>query len=100
MLDFGIALKQKVSTEGLNRSEIMDLYDMLAGVQVFPIELEAYCSECSAMGFISVDAAEMLDYDYEASGLHNYIASVLDDVNLETENFEYEFKGIHIWMCY
>ncbi len=100
MRDFGIALKQKAGTEGLTRSELTDLYDLLAGGAVFPIELEAYCTECSAMGFISVDAAEMLDYDYEESGLHDYIASILDDVNLESENFEYDFKGIHIWMSY
>ena len=45
MLDFGIALKQKSGTEGLTRNEIVDLYDMLAGKQVFPLELEAHCAE-------------------------------------------------------
>lgn len=100
MLDFGIALKQKSGTEGLTRNEIVDLYDMLAGKQVFPLELEAHCAECSAMGFISVDAAEILDYDYEKSSLHDYIASILEDINLEDEDSEYDFKGIHVWLSY
>ena len=43
---------------------------------------------------------QILDYDYEKSGLHDYIASILEDINLEDEDSEYDFKGIHVWLSY
>ena len=101
-MKFGIAMKEKPFTEGLLRSEIMDLYDMLGGEEVYPIELEARMQECSAMGFITVDAARACDFDYEASGLHDFIAAVLDDMTQESEDSIYHFEGvnegINIWM--
>lgn len=101
-MTFGIALKEKPFTEGLRRSEIMDLYDMLGGEEVYPIELEARMQECSAMGFITVDAARELDFDYESSGLHDFIAAVLDDMTQESEDSIYHFEGVNegvnIWM--
>ena len=42
--------------------------------EVYPIEFEAKYHESSAMGFISPKAAEQLDYDYDACGLHDFIA--------------------------
>ena len=50
------------------------------------------------MGFITPKAAEMVNYDYEGSGLRNFIASILDDMCAENENCEYEFNGIKIWL--
>lgn len=71
---------------------------MLDSNVCYPIELSAYAQESTAMGFISSKAAELIDYDYDSSGLHSYIASILDDMNKENENNEYEFKGIKIWL--
>lgn len=97
-MKFGIALKEKPFTEGLLRSEIMDLYDMLGGEEVYPIELEARMQECSAMGFIAVDAARACDFDYEASGLHDFVSVLLDEGNRESEDSVCQFKGINIWL--
>ena len=97
-MKFGIALKEKPFTLGLCRSEIMDLYDMLGGEEVYPIELEARMQECSAMGFITADAARACDFDYEASGLHDFIAAVLDDMTQESEDSIYHFEGVNIWL--
>lgn len=95
---YNIVLKEKAFCDGLKRSEIMDMYDMLKGIEAYPIELEAREHECSAMGFITPNAAERLGFDYETSGLHDFIASILDDMNNESERCEYEFNGLKIWL--
>ena len=50
------------------------------------------------MGFICPECAELLDYDYEGSGLNDFIATILDDMEKESEDCQYEFKGIRIWL--
>ena len=95
---YGIALREKECVDGLTRNDIIDLFDMLDNVEAFPIELLAREHECGAMGFITPEAADLLDYDYESSGLRDFIADILDDMNNETEGCRYEFKGIKIWL--
>ena len=95
---YGIALREKECTDGLRRHDVIDLFDMLGGVEVYPIELLAKEHECSAMGFITVEAADSLGYDYERSGLHDFVANILDDMNNETEDCTYEFKDVKIWL--
>lgn len=97
-MDYGIALKEKEFTSGLSRNDVIDLFDMLNNVEAYPLELEAKEHECSAMGFITLEAAELFDFDYEASGLHDFIALILDNMENEVENGIYEFKGIKIWL--
>lgn len=95
---YGIVLREKELTCGLSKNDVIDLFDMLNDIEAYPIELEAKEHECSAMGFITPGAAELLDYDYETSGLHDFIADILDDMNNESENCEYVFSGIRIWL--
>ena len=95
---YGLVLKEKYGTDGMTKTEITDLIDMLDSNEAYPIELSAYAQESSAMGFITPNAAELIEYDYEYSGLHNYIALILDDMNREETSCEYEFKGIKIWL--
>lgn len=95
---YGLVLKEKACTDGLERNEVVDLFDMLDENTAYPIEISAYTQESAAMGFITSSAAERVDYDYETSGLRNYIAAILDDMERESNSCEYEFKGIKIWM--
>ena len=98
---YGIALLEKYGIDGLNKSDIYLLYGLVTETgsqEVFPIELEAREHESSAMGFITPEAAEMLDYDYEGSGLRDFIASILDDMENENEECQYKFKGIDIYL--
>jgi hypothetical protein len=97
-IEFGVALKEKTGAEGLSRSEVLDLFDLLSNTQAFPIELEARAQECSTMGFIDPDYAELLDFDYESSGFHDFIAAILDNMELEQEDgiYQYEYKGATI----
>ena len=95
---YGLVLREKYGNDGIARNDVIDLFDMLDENEAYPIELSAYAQESSAMGFITSKAANLIDYDYEGSGLHNYIASILDNMENENETFEYEFKGIKIWL--
>ena len=103
-MKFGIALIEKYGINGLNKDDIYLLYGLTSDVfnngsqEVFPIELEAREHESVAMGFITPKAAEILDYDYESSGLHGFIASILDDMSQETADKTYQFKGIDIYL--
>ena len=95
---YGLVLKEKHGVEGITRNDSIVMFNMLDENTAYPIELSAYAQESSAMGFITPKAAELIEYDYEYSGLHNFIALILDDSCREKENCEYEFKGIKIWM--
>lgn len=98
MVGYGIVLREKEFTNGLTRNDVIDLFDMLNNTEAYPIELEARYHECSAMGFVTPEVAELFDYDYEESGLHDFIANILDDMENESDDCEYEFKGIKIWL--
>lgn len=95
---YGLVLREKYGIDGITRNDVIDLFDMLNENEAFPIELSAHAQESSAMGFITPRAAELVDYDYEKSGLHDYIASILDDMDGESEKCEYVFNGIKIWL--
>lgn len=97
-VEFGIVLKEKNLVDGLTKGDVMDLFDMLSDTEAYPIELLAKEHESSAMGFITPAAAELCNYDYEKSGLHNFIADILDDMKKESEDCQYEFNGIKIWL--
>lgn len=94
-MEYGLALKEKCGTDGLNRNDVTDLFDKLNSIKAYPIELQAWEFESSAMGFITPEAAKRLDYDYESSGLHDFIAAILDD--MDNESGDYEYKGVKIW---
>lgn len=97
-MGYGIVLREKEILDGLTRSDVLDLFDMLDCQEGYPIELEARSHECSAMGFISTEAANLFDYDYELTGLHDFVAAILDDMNNESATCEYEFRGVKIWL--
>lgn len=113
---YDIALIEKEGTNGLNFNEITLLYDFVSSVhtnretEVYPLEIEAKEHESTAMGFITAKAANILDYDYKNSGFADFIASILDDMELEDKLAidtytigavtyrVYEFKGLKIWL--
>ena len=95
---YGLVLREKYGIEGISRNDVVELFDMLDSTEAFPIELSSYEHENVAMGFITPRAADLVDYDYENSGLREYISSILDDMERESDTCEYEFKGIKIWL--
>lgn len=97
-MKYGIALKNKYGVDGLTLNDTIELFDMLDNEKAFPIELQAIEKETSAMGFISPEAAKVLEYDYEHSGLHTFVANILDETIEKTEKNNYEFKGVKIYL--
>ncbi len=113
-MKYGLALIEKPGNAGMNIEDVKRLFSLIsvgdgddvsrdefaAGLdtEVYPIELEAREHECVAMGFISREAAAAIDYDYEGSGLHDYIASVLDDMDNEHDDHYYSFNGVDIFL--
>lgn len=99
-MEFALVLHEKsaADADGLIRNEAIDLIDMLSGKEFFPIEIEAKYHESTAMGFITRDFADKLNFDYEGSGLNAFIANILDDMNNEHDDCIYTFKDCHIWL--
>lgn len=95
---FDLVLKEHPGTEGLSRSEAIDLINMLNDTEFYPIEIPGYVQESSAMGFITASGAEKINYDYDGSGLKFYIENIIDDMTNESESSEYEFKGLSIYL--
>ena len=79
---FGVVLREKESNDGLDRNDVIDLFDLLNENGGYPIEI----------------LANALEFDYEKSGLNDFIAGILDDMEKESEDYRYEFKGIEIWL--
>ncbi len=97
-LTYDMALIEKPISDGLNKFEAIELLNLLNSNEFYPIEFEADHQECSALGYITARAAEKLNYDY--GGLRSYIGSILDDLEKENPEYEYEFGGLKIWMGY
>lgn len=98
-----VALLQKTSNKELTHHETSVLCGMLTkgntSKDVCPLDLHAHEQSCSALGFISTRAAKMLDYDYEASGLHKFIAEKLENIPKKTADI-WQFKGLSVLMLY
>lgn len=82
----------------LLKDSYIALMEMVNGDRMIPIEFEAKHAECSAMGFISEEAADQLEFDFD--GLRNYLGGIMDDLNLENSEYTYQFEGLSIYMGY
>lgn len=90
------AFVQKPLDEGITVEEITELVSKLECEQVIPIEVQAN-SSC-AIGFISLDAAEELNYDYD--NLIRSVSEVIEDMDNETEYGNYDFDGFPVYIGY
>lgn len=82
----------------LLKDSYIALMEMVNGDRMIPIEFEAKHAECSAMGFISEEAADQLEFDFD--GLRDYLGRIMDDMNLENSEYTYEYEGLSIYMGY
>ena len=60
-------------------------------------EDKRYVISC-AIGFISLDAAEELNYDYD--NLIRSVSEVIEDMDNETEYGNYDFDGFPVYIGY
>lgn len=97
-MKYDIVLREKPFISGLTKDDVIELFSKVDGEEAYPIEIYAKYHESSAMGFITPYAASLMEYDYDESGLRDFIAEILDDMKLENELHTYEFKGLKIWL--
>ena len=95
-MKYNLVLIEKYGTDGITLEEATEMLNMLISTVAYPIELEAYKHACSAMGFIDPEYADSLEYDY--SGLHDFIAGILDDMEQESLTHTYNFGGGMIYL--
>ena len=93
---YDVVLIEKPVGYGLKKAEVMDLFDTLTSDEAYPIEIEAEKHESSAMGLITIQAAETLDFNY--AELSHFVAAILDDMDLENDSFSYDFRGVAIFL--
>lgn len=97
-MKYDVVLIEKPFFEGISFLEIKSLFNLLLTDEVYPIEIQSNC-ESSAMGFITSEAADKIDYAYETNTYFaNFITDILDDMKNESEDHIYEFKGLKIWL--
>lgn len=90
---YDVILLERPGEEGLTPGDIIRFLKYLSPEKVYyPIEIPAITAESYAMGFISEEAAELLDYEYGAdSSLGVFVGSILDDMEKESPDHVYEF---------
>lgn len=92
----GACLIKKSGDRGLDGADISRMMQELGEAEVYPLEFPAVGHESSAMGFITAEFAEDLEYDYQE--LAKYVAGILDDMDQETENGCYPFHGFTVML--
>ena len=91
-MSYEIVVKKKPYIQGLTREEVLLLLELLEDdAEVLPIEIEDGEKECSVMGFITVDAASFLNFDYKRSGLKTFIMAAI-----QCKDADFKFNGISI----
>ena len=90
---YDVVLTERPHDCGLSKSEIMDLIDMTIG-DVIPLDIVGDYS--SAMGFITLDAADALNYDFDK--MNEYVKNIINDMENESEDCTYKFDILTIWL--
>lgn len=97
-MKYDVVLIEKPFFEGISFLEIKSLFNLLLTDEVYPIEIQSNC-ESSAMGFITSEAADKIDYAYETNTYFvNFITDILDDMKNESEDHTYKYRGLKIWL--
>lgn len=66
--------------------------------KLFLLEIEATKTDSSAMGFITYQAAEMLNFYYkEGSNFGKFIIEILEDMSKENKDCHYKFGVLDIY---
>ena len=80
-MKFDIVLLEKPDTDGLNKNEVLIMLDLLNKTEFYPIEFSTTSVNSTAMGFITTDAGNELDYDFY--GLKSFVTKIISDMDNE-----------------
>lgn len=89
---FDVVLMETELEDGLDVANISKMISCLKNNQVFPLDIQAEYS--GAIGFITAEASEKLDYCHE--NIETFIKPILEDMKKESISGEYELNGMHI----
>lgn len=96
-MKYDAALIEKPGELGLTQDDITSLLNQLNGDEVYPVEIENSAGESSAMGFITTEAAEKIDFMYDnKSAFGNHVAHILSDTNNESPDETYKIQGLDV----
>ena len=96
---FDVALWEKPGCLGLTKADTLSLFELLKADEAYPMEISQSDGDSTAMGFITAEAAERLQYEYdENSGLGQFLSGILGDMDLETPDHIYDYQGLRIAM--
>ncbi len=93
---FDITLIEKPNEDGLKKTDLQFLLLGLKEKEFYFLEIENPCGNSVAMGLISKNASEHLDYDH--TELTAFVQNILKDVRNETEDHTYQFKNLSIFL--
>lgn len=88
--NYNVVLIEKALDEGMTRSEIFDLLDLVSGEEYNPIEIEG--NNSVAMGFIDYEIDELIDFDH--TQIENFVKEILNDIELENDDCSYEIDRV------
>lgn len=97
-MKYDVVLIEKPFFEGISFLEIKSLFNLLLTDEVYPIEILSDC-QSSAMGFITSEAADKIDYAYEMNTYFGcFVRDILNYIDKESEDHIYEYRGLKIWL--
>lgn len=97
-MKYDVVLIEKPFFEGISFLEIKSLFNLLLTDEVYPIEILSDC-QSSAMGFITSEAADKIDYEYETNTYFGcFVRDILNYIDKESEDHIYEYRGLKIWL--
>lgn len=96
---FDAVLIEKPEDCGVTREDAGTIFGSLKSPEAVPVEIENDNLASSAIGMITVEAAELLGYDYgQESGFGKFVRSIIGDMANESEDGTYSFKNLRIWI--
>lgn len=90
---YDVVLMERPLDDGLTKIEITELLEKING-SVIPLDIVGDYS--AAMGFITFDAADLLNYDFDK--ISEYVKSIINDMKKESEDCTYKFDVVTIWL--
>lgn len=93
-MKYDVVLVEKELDKGIKEGDILSMLSLLKEQEFIQIEVESNYS--CAMGFIGLHAAESINYDL--AKIKEFLSGVLNDMDQETENNNYNFENLNIYM--
>lgn len=91
--NYDVILLERPGSEGLSCEDIIRIMQFIdLDKTYYPVEFDKANVDSAAMGFVSAEAAEILEFDYDSdSELAQFIYSILNDMKKESPDHVYEF---------